>query len=133
MDFKSSSVTADILNYISDGKVHSLQEIADEVEVHKNTVYKHIQSLSYRYPIDTFCGGINRGGVKLDTKYIVQGKIITNEKLQILGKALDLLQKSDCKDIDEKALLELIRDFTPPSKKKEDNVNYHENQQEQVY
>lgn len=128
-----SDITADILNFISDGKVHTMNQIAEACEVSKRTVNRHIQSLSYRYPIDTFRGGIDRGGVILDTKYIVQGKIITNEKLQILGKALDLLQKSGCKDIDEKALLELIRDFTPPSKKKEDNVSYHENQQEQVY
>lgn len=120
MEVKSSSVTADILNFISDGKLHTMQEIASEIEVSYCTVQRHIQSLSYRYPIQTFCGGIERGGVILDSKYIVQGKIITNEKLQILGKALDLLQKSNCSDVDKKALFELIRDFTPPTKKKEE-------------
>ena len=44
MDLKKSSITADILNILSDCKVHTLQEIADEVEVHQNTVAKHIQS-----------------------------------------------------------------------------------------
>jgi len=133
MKVKSSSVTADILNYISDGKIHSMQEIADEVEVHINTVQRHIRSLAYRYPIETFCGGINRGGVFLDTKYIVQGKIITLEKLQILDKALILLQKSGCKDVNQKALNELIKDFTPPKTNKEDYLNYYEDQQKQAY
>jgi len=126
LQVKSSSVTADILNYISDGKIHTLQEIADEVDVSKWTVQRHINSLAYRYPINTFCGGIKRGGVILDTKYTVQGKIITLEKLQILKNALNLLQKSDCKDVNQKALNELIRDFTPPTKNKEDYLNYHE-------
>lgn len=128
MDFKSSSVTADILNYISDGKIHTLQEIADEVEVSYSTAKRHIQSLSYRYPIETFCGGINRGGVKLDTKYIVQGKIITNEKLQILGKALALLQDANDYEVNPKLLQELISDFTPPTKE-----TGNENKQEQTY
>ena len=133
MQVKSSSVTADILNYISDGKIHTLQEIADEVDVSKWTVQRHINSLAYRYPIETFCGGINRGGVFLDTKYIVQGKIITLEKLQILDKALILLQKSGCKDVNQKALNELIKDFTPPKTNKEDYLNYYEDQQKQAY
>ena len=81
MDLKKSSITADILIILSDCKVHTLQEIADEVEVHKNTVAKHIQSLSYRYPINTFCGGINRGGVCLDKGYVHQGKVLTNDEL----------------------------------------------------
>lgn len=117
MDFRSSSVTADILNYISDGRIHTLQEIANEVEVSYSTAKRHIQSLSYRYPIETFCGGINRGGVKLDTKYIVQGKIITNEKLQILDKALSLLQESDAQGVNQRLLEELIKDFAPPTSK----------------
>ena len=133
MQTKSSSVTADILNYVSDGKIHSMKQIADEIEVSERTVRRHIRSLAYRYPIETFCGGINRGGVFLDTKYIVQGKIITLEKLQILDKALILLQKSGCKDVNQKALNELIKDFTLPKRNKEDYFNYHEDQQKQAY
>ena len=33
MDLKKSSITADILNVLSDCKIHTLQEIADIVEV----------------------------------------------------------------------------------------------------
>lgn len=39
---KSSDVTADIINFLSDGKVHTMQEIADDVECSKITVRRHI-------------------------------------------------------------------------------------------
>ena len=32
MDLKKSSITADILHVLNDGKIHTLQEIADEDE-----------------------------------------------------------------------------------------------------
>lgn len=57
MNVRSSSIIADILHFISDGKFHTLQEIADEVEVSRITAYRHIQSLSYRYNIESFHGG----------------------------------------------------------------------------
>ena len=91
MDLKKSSITADILNFLSDGKIHTLQEIADEVEVSKMTVRRHIQSLSYRYPIQTFCGGNDRGGVYLDKNYIYQGATLSNDELQLIVKGLSLL------------------------------------------
>ena len=95
MDLKKSSITADILNILSDCKIHTINEIADEVEVSRSTVKRHIQSLSFRYPIQSFCGGINRGGVYLDKNYVYQGQTLTNDELQIIGRALKLLQKSE--------------------------------------
>lgn len=117
MDLKKSSITADILSLLSDGKVHTLQEIADEVEVSKITVYRHIQSLSYRYPIETFCGGINRGGVYLDKDYIYQGSTLTNDELQLINKALLLLQgQNAC--VDQKLLHSLIEKFSLPKERR---------------
>lgn len=116
MDLKKSSITADILSLLSDGKVHTLQEIADEVEVSKITVHRHIQSLSYRYPIETFCGGINRGGVYLDKDYIYQGSTLTNDELQLINKALLLLQKQNA-NVDQKLLHNLLNKFSLPSNK----------------
>ena len=115
MDLKKSSITADILNVLLDGRVHTIQDIADKVEVHYNTVRRHVQSLSYRYPIETFCGGINRGGVQLDTKYLNQGKIRSRDELQIISQALRLLQKSGC-DVDQELLSSLIQEYTLPDK-----------------
>ncbi len=112
MSSRKSSTTADILNFISDGKIHTLQEIADEVEISYSTAKRHIQSLSYRYPIETFCGGINRGGVRLDSKKIYQGKILSNDELQLIYNGLKLLQKLDPNDNNEK-ISKLLKNFTP--------------------
>ena len=121
MDLRSSSITADILNFISDGKLHKMQDIANEVEVSERTIRRHIQSLSYRYPIEVFVGGRDTGGVRLDTKYIVQGKIITNDKLQLINRALNLLQEVEHSD--NPLLKELIEDFSLPTRKQENKDN----------
>ena len=107
MDLKKSSITADILHVLNDGKIHTLQEIADEVEVSKWTVHRHIQSLSYRYPIQTFCGGINHGGVKLESNFVYQGKVLTNDELQLINKALSLLQKTKSEEVNNELLSKL--------------------------
>lgn len=119
MDLKKSSITADILNILSDNKVHTMTEIAQELEIHRNTVIRHIQSLSYRYPIETFCGGVNRGGVYLPKNYIYQGRTLTNDELQIIGRALKLLQEfdSDCKV--QEVISSLLDRYSSP--KKEEN------------
>ena len=114
MSFRKSSTTADILNILSDGKIHTLQEIADEIEVHRNTVQRHIESLSYRYPIETFSGGDKRGGVYLDKKYLNQGKIRSRDELQIISKALRLLQESGG-EVDQETLASLIQEYTLPN------------------
>lgn len=123
MDLKKSSITADILNILSDCKVHTMQEIANEVEVSEKTIRRHIQSLSYRYPIQTFCGGVNRGGVYLDKDYIHQGKILTTDELQVIAKALTMLQNSESKDVNPELIKSLISRFTQPTNKE----NYNDN------
>ena len=121
MDLKKSSITADIINILSDCKLHKMQEIADIVEVSEKTVRNHIKSISYRYPIQTFCGNKN-GGVKLDENYLFQGRILTNDELQIIGKALSLLQKDENNDVDNETLNNLIIRFTSPNIK-EQSIN----------
>ena len=120
MDLKKSSITADILNILSDNKVHTLQEIADEVEISKMTVRRHIQSLSYRYPIETFCGGINRGGVYLDKDYVYQGSTLTNDELQLINNALLLLQKHGV-GVDKNLLDSLLEKFSLPKARRIEN------------
>ena len=119
MDLKKSSITADILNVLSDCKVHTMQEIANKVEVCEKTVRNHIQSLSYRYPISTFRGGINRGGVQLDENYLHQGKIRSTDELQLIEKALKLLQKFGGDDVDQELLESLIQEYSQPTRKQE--------------
>lgn len=121
MDLKKSSITADILNVLSDCKIHTLQEIADIVEVSKITVHRHIQSLSYRYPIQTFCGGTNRGGVYLDKDFIHQGKVLTNDELQVINKALTLLQKCGSEDVNPELIANLLSRFSQPQQEEQEN------------
>ena len=123
MDLKKSSITADILHVLNDGKVHTMQQIADEVEVSERTVRRHIQSLSYRYPIETFVGGDKRGGVFLDKSAIHQGKILSRDELQIISKALRLLQESECKDVDHEVLKKLIKEYQTPEKQEQEDTN----------
>ena len=123
MDLKKSSITADILHVLNDGKVHTMQQIADEVEVSERTVSRHIQSLSYRYPIETFVGGDKRGGVFLDKSAIHQGKILSSDELQIISKALRLLQESECKDVDHEVLKKLIKEYQTPEKQEQEDTN----------
>ena len=117
MDLKMSSITADILNILSDGKVHTMQEISDEIEVSRRTVIRYIQSLSYRFPIETFCGGINRGGVFLDKDYIYQGQTLSIDELQIINNALLLLQKQNA-NVNQKLLHSLIKKFSLPEERR---------------
>ena len=116
---KSSDVTADILNFIADGKIHTLQEIADEVECSKMTVRRHIDSLRFRFPILHCFGNGKQQGVFLDKTYTSQERIRTNDELQIIHKALVLLQESNCEKVDPKLLNRLIEEFTPTNQKKE--------------
>lgn len=108
MDLRNSSITADILSVLSDGKRHTMQEIANQVEVCERTVRRHVQSLSYRYPIETFCGGIERGGVRLDKKYIQNGRIRTKEEIEFIKEGLCLLKD---KMGENKIIDSLLREF----------------------
>lgn len=119
MDIRSCSITADILNILTDGKKHTIAEIAQIVEVSEKTVRRHIQSLSYRYPITTFKGGIERGGVILEKQYIYQGRLRTKDEIDVIVEALKCYQK-ECSDVGKqnliKSLIEEYRmDWTPVS------------------
>lgn len=87
---KSADVTADILNYLSDGKVHTLDEIACEIECSKSTVQRHISSLSYRYPIISIRGGAHENqGIKLETCGVINNRILTRLEQQTLRSILE--------------------------------------------
>lgn len=84
---KARNIQADILQFLSDGKIHSMSEIASEIEVSRRTVLRHIQALSYRLDIQTFKGGVDRGGVRMiiDKKVTVE-KLDDNELHLIIDK-----------------------------------------------
>jgi len=93
---RNSDIMSDILNVLSDYQIHTMSEIADKVEVSRQTVHKYIQSLSNHYNIETFVGGINRGGVRLIGKKTIDIDYLSDDDLQLVITQLGpLLQRSD--------------------------------------
>jgi len=103
-----------------DGKIHTMGEIARIVEVSRQTVHKHIQSLSYRYPIETFFGGDKRGGVYLDKAYIADGKVFTRAELQFGAKVFGSLQRTDYEGDELKALDTFLKLFAAQIKERKE-------------
>lgn len=91
---KSRNIQADIFECISDNRVHSMQEIAEKTETSRITVQRHIQSLSYRFNIETFKGGIDRGGVRLIPDENVKTNYLNENELQLILSKLESLQDS---------------------------------------
>lgn len=54
-----------IMAYLSDCKLHTIQEIAEEIEVSYITVLRHIQDIPEEMITTYHGGGKNRGGVQL--------------------------------------------------------------------
>ncbi len=54
-----------ILAYLSDCKLHTIQEIAEEIEVSYITVFRHIQDIPEEMITTYHGGGRKRGGVQL--------------------------------------------------------------------
>lgn len=89
---RNRNIQADVLNYISDGKLHTTKEIASEIEISQITVKRHIQALSYRFNIETFKGGIDKGGVRLIPDENVKTNYLSEDELQLIVSKLSSLQ-----------------------------------------
>lgn len=121
MSIRSSSILSDMLFILSDCKVHTIDELANEIEVSRSTIKRYIQSLSYRYPIQSFCGGTIPGGVYLEKGYVYQGKVLTRDELQVINKALTLLQKCGSEDVNQELIANLLSRFSQPQQEEQDN------------
>lgn len=121
MSIRSSSILSDMLFILSDCKVHTIDELANEIEVSRSTIKRYIQSLSYRYPIQSFCGGTIPGGVYLEKGYVYQGKVLTRDELQVINKALTLLQKCGSEDVNPELIANLLSRFSQPQQEEQDN------------
>ena len=90
---KSLYVRNGILKILSDGRLHTMSEISEELEVNRLTVYRHITALTPYYNITSFKGRYG-GGVKMleafDT-YIV----LTEEEID---RIMILLRNSGIND-----------------------------------
>ncbi len=90
----SRNIQADILAVLSDGKKRTYQEIAEKIEVHRMTVYKHIRALAYCHNIITFRGGDANGGVQLIPDENIKTNYLNEDELQLIMSKLESLQDS---------------------------------------
>ena len=110
---RNRSIQADLISYLSDGKLHTTKEISQFLEVSQITIKRHIQALSYRFNIQTFNGGVDRGGVRMiiDKKVTVE-KLDDNELHLIIDK-LSSMQNATVnikKFINDLALMKEIKE-----------------------
>jgi len=91
---RSKNIQADILDCLSDHRTHTTRQIAEICEVSQKTVKRHIQSLSYRFNIETFTGGIDRGGVRLIPDESIKTNYLKEDELQLIMSKLESLQDS---------------------------------------
>lgn len=93
---RKREIQADILAKLSDGRVWTIKEIAEELEVHYNTVYNHIHDLSYRFNIRIYKGGSNNGGVQFIKERSIKIEQIEEEELyRIYLKLMEIKVKSE--------------------------------------
>ena len=89
---KKYDVEASILEILEDNEIHSMNEIAEKLEISRLTVFRHIQTLSLHYDIETFKGGQIRGGVRLKTITKIDVSYLSQDDLQSVIGAIGLLQ-----------------------------------------
>lgn len=89
---RSRNIQADIFNYISDGKKHTYQSIAEAIECSYSSAKRHVQDLSYNFNIQTFHGGIDRGGIQMIPEQKVSVEKLSSDDLQLIINTLSSLQ-----------------------------------------
>jgi len=85
---KKHEYTIDILRVLADGRFHSMQTIADEVEVNRTTVFHFVEILVMRGMAETFVGGAKFGGVRLLRPFLFNHLEISSVELQTIITAL---------------------------------------------
>ena len=79
-----------ILHCLSDCRLHTYQEIADEIEAHRNTVIKHIKYLSLLYKIISYHGGKEKGVKLLRSRTVFLTDSEKTKVVEALEKLNDL-------------------------------------------
>ncbi len=82
----------DILEFLQDYKLHTTQEICNELNISRSTCMRHVNDLSMYYNIQTFVGGRNSGGIKLIEKKPIRIDYLSNNELQLIIEKLGSLQ-----------------------------------------
>jgi len=91
----------DVFNILLDFEKHTYQEIATELDVSYKTIQRCVSELSLIFPILTFRGGKENGGVILEKYFVIGDRYITNDELHTIVQALLLMQSNgtDCSNL----------------------------------
>ena len=115
---KKYDVAASILEILEDNEIHSMNEIAEKLELSRLTVFRHIQTLSLHYDIETFKGGQIRGGVRLKTITKLDVSYLSSNDLQSVMSAIGSLQDP------EGNIQRLVKDLANRIKKEQENDRF---------
>ena len=115
---KKYDVEASILEILEDNEIHSMNEIAEKLEISRLTVFRHIQTLSLHYDIETFKGGQIRGGVRLKTITKLDVSYLSSNDLQSVMSAIGSLQDP------EGNIQRLVKDLANRIRKEQENDRF---------
>lgn len=115
---KKYDVAASILEILEDNEIHSMNEIAEKLELSRLTVFRHIQTLSLHYDIETFKGGQIRGGVRLKTITKIDVSYLSSNDLQSVMSAIGSLQDP------EGNIQRLVKDLANRIRKEQENDRF---------
>ena len=70
-----------------------MRVIAEKIEVSYKTVYRHIHDLAYRFNIQIFYGGIQRGGIQLIIERKLNIEMLTKEEIELIIITLSKIEQ----------------------------------------
>ena len=99
----------EILEYVSDKRQLTYQEIADEFKISYRTVRRDVEILSCSYPIETVQG--NGGGIRVADGWYLSKTYLCDEDEEMLRRLLPGLQPED-----QKTMQSILDAFAKPTK-----------------
>ena len=81
-----------IISLLMDGKKHTITELATNLNVSYKTISRHLNDLSTYYPLSTYVGGRDSGGVQLKNTFI-HTNLFNNEDLSLILEGLTQLNQ----------------------------------------
>lgn len=100
----------EILEYVSDKRQLTYQEIADEFTISYRTVRRDVEILSCSYPIETVQG--NGGGIRVADGWYIGRRYLHSDQEALLRELLPGLQPED-----QKTMQRILDAFAKPKVK----------------
>ena len=65
-----NNLDLEVLKVLMNGRTHTMERLAAEFMVSYKTIQRSIERISMVFPIHAFKGGADKGGIRLDARYI---------------------------------------------------------------